>query len=69
MRNYCTFPVLTFVRDIHKNNGIVKWNKGLHETIIGSTNTKGLDATPDMSLWHIKSVEKQEYQDIFYKTL
>jgi hypothetical protein len=54
---------------VYKNNGIVKWNKGLHETIVGSANTKGLDAIPDMSLWHIKSVEKQEYQDIFYKTL
>jgi hypothetical protein len=47
----------------------VKWNKGLHETIGGATNMKALDATPDMSLWHIKSVEKQEMQDIFYKTI
>jgi hypothetical protein len=54
---------------VYKNNGIVKWNKGLHETIEGSTNTKGLEAAPDMSLWHIKSVEKQEYQDIFYRSL
>src|SRR6056300_815112 len=54
---------------VYKNNGIVKWNKGLHETITGSTNTKGLEAAPDMSLWHIKSVEKQEYQDIFYRSL
>jgi hypothetical protein len=54
---------------VYKNNGIVKWSKGLHETISGAKNTKGLDAAPDMSLWHIKSVEKQEYQDIFYKSL
>jgi hypothetical protein len=45
---------------VYKNNGIVKWSKGLHETISGAKN---------MSLWHIKSVEKQEYQDIFYKSL
>jgi hypothetical protein len=54
---------------VYKNNGLVKWNKGLHETIGGATNMKALDATPDMSLWHIKSVEKQEMQDIFYKTI
>ena len=54
---------------VYKNNGIVKWTKGLHETITGSENTKSLGANPDLSLWHIKSVEKQELQDIFYKTL
>ena len=54
---------------VYKNNGIVKWTKGLHETITGSENTKGLAANPDLSLWHIKSVEKQDLQDKLYKTL
>jgi hypothetical protein len=28
-----------------------------------------VQANPQLSLWHIKSIEKQEKQDIFYKTL
>ena len=54
---------------IYKNNGVLKWTKGLHETISGSDKTIGIQANPNLALWHIKSVEKQELQDIFYKTL
>ena len=54
---------------VYKNNGVLKWTKGLHETISGSDKTIGIQANPKFALWHIKSVEKQELQDIFYKTL
>ena len=54
---------------VYKNNGVLKWSKGLHETISGSEKTIGIQANPKLALWHIKSVEKQELQDIFYKTL
>lgn len=54
---------------VYKNNGKLKWSKGLHETISGSEKTIGIQNDPNFALWHIKSVEKQELQDTFYKTL
>ena len=52
-----------------KNNGIIKWGKGLHEQLIGSSEISRIDADPFSALWHIKSVEKQEKQDVFYSNL
>ena len=37
--------------------------------ITGSEKTIALQAIPDLSLWHIKSIEKQDYQDSFYKSI
>jgi len=54
---------------VYRNTSTLKWSKGLHETISGSEKTIGLQSTPTLALWHIKSVEKQEMQDIFYKTI
>jgi hypothetical protein len=54
---------------VYKNNGVMKWTKGLHETVTGSDKIIGLQANPNLALWHIKSVERQELQDMFYKTL
>ena len=54
---------------VYKNNGTLKWSKGLHETVTGSEKTIGLQNNPTLALWHIKSIQKQEFQDTFYKTL
>lgn len=52
-----------------KNNGDIKWDMGLHERLIGSQNVGRLEPNPNIALWHIKSVEKQEKQDVFYSNL
>ena len=52
-----------------KNNGKIKWSLGLHERLIGSEKVAKIQANPQLSLWHIKSVEKQDKQDMFYKNL
>ena len=54
---------------VYKNNSKIHWEKGLHETITGSEKTIALQAIPDLSLWHIKSIEKQDNQDSFYKSI
>lgn len=52
-----------------KNDGIIKWDKGLHEQLIGSSEVSRVEPDPTSALWHIKSVEKQDKQDIFYSNL
>jgi len=43
---------------VYKNNGTLKWSKGLHETVTGSEKTIGLQNNPTLALWHIKSIQK-----------
>jgi hypothetical protein len=52
-----------------KNDGKIKWSLGLHERLIGSDKVSNLEANPRVALWHIKSIEKQNKQDTFYKNL
>lgn len=52
-----------------KNNGKIKWSMGLHERLIGSEKVVQIQANPQWALWHIKSVQKQDKQDTFYKNL
>jgi hypothetical protein len=52
-----------------KNDGKIKWSLGLLERLIGSDKVSNLEANPRVALWHIKSIEKQNKQDIFYKNL
>jgi hypothetical protein len=52
-----------------KNNGKITWSLGLHERLIGSDKVAQLQAHPNVALWHIKSVQKQDKQDVFYKNL
>ena len=54
---------------IYKNNSNIKWEKGIHEKIVGSEKNVGLKAIPDFALWHIKSVIKQDIQHEFYNEL
>ena len=44
------------------------WTGKVHEKIQG-TNTEGLQAVPDMALWHIKSVTRQNRQNTLYDIL
>lgn len=45
---------------IFKNNIGLKFDNAIHEMITGSKNISGLPAEPRFSLWHIKSVDKQD---------
>ena len=44
---------------IIKNNGTIEWTKELHTKPISDKVVK-LHADPQIALWHIKAVEKQE---------
>lgn len=52
----------------YKNNGQVKWSRGLHEYLTGGSVGK-LDANPELALFHIKSVQRQDKQADLYKAL
>jgi glycosyltransferase involved in cell wall biosynthesis len=52
-----------------KNNGKILWSLGLHERLVGSDKVAQLQAIPQLALWHVKSVEKQDKQDAFYSNL
>jgi glycosyltransferase involved in cell wall biosynthesis len=52
-----------------KNNGKILWSLGLHERLVGSDKVARLQANPQLAIWHIKSVQKQDKQDTFYKNL
>lgn len=52
-----------------RNNGKISWSLGLHERLTGSDKVAQLQANPQLALWHIKSVQKQDKQDTFYKNL
>lgn len=54
---------------IFRNVEGIRWNKSLHEKIEGFKSAISLEANPLIALWHIKSVERQDKQDQFYKQL
>ena len=54
---------------LFKNSPTITWGKNLHESIRGFTKPVRLDENPNLALWHIKTVEKQDSQDHFYKAL
>ena len=45
---------------ILKNDENIKWSRGLHEVVSGTDKIVQLQADPKISLWHIKSIEKQD---------
>jgi len=52
-----------------RNDGNIKWSLGLHERLVGSNKIAQLQADPNVAIWHVKSIQKQETQDKFYKNL
>jgi hypothetical protein len=52
-----------------ENNGKILWSLGLHERLVGSDKVARLQANPQLAIWHIKSVQRQDKQDTFYKNL
>jgi len=54
---------------IFKNADTISWGNKLHERIHGFKKPVQLNTTPQLALWHIKSVERQNFQDSVYKGL
>jgi glycosyltransferase involved in cell wall biosynthesis len=54
---------------IFKNDPSIRWSKNLHEVVTGAKHVIRLDPMPSIGIWHIKSTERQEKQDDFYKNL
>jgi hypothetical protein len=54
---------------IFKNDSSLRWGNKLHERIEGSKKTTAMDPHPKNALFHIKSVETQDKQGLFYDSL
>jgi hypothetical protein len=54
---------------VFKRDPTIRWGRNLHEKVEGATKQIGLPASPTNGLWHIKTVEKQDFQGKFYDSL
>lgn len=55
---------------IYKNSGKIYWHKPVHEQLTGEIKNIGkLPDVEELSIYHIKSIEKQEKQNSFYLTI
>ena len=56
---------------VYRNSKLIYWESTVHEKIGGPEcrTLEGCDATPTLSLIHIKTVQKQNSQNEFYDTL
>jgi hypothetical protein len=54
---------------LYKNASDIKWKNKVHEVIEGYKTVAQLPAYEDLSLYHPKTIEKQEKQNNYYNTL
>ena len=54
---------------IFKNNPEIRWQNKVHERIMGAKNYSHLPPQEELSLYHPKTIDKQEKQNKFYETL
>jgi hypothetical protein len=54
---------------IYKNTPDIKWKNKVHEVIEGYKTMAQLPAYEDLSLYHPKTIERQEKQNSYYSTL
>lgn len=54
---------------IYKNNPNIKWKNKVHEVVEGYKTIAQLPAYEDLSLYHPKTIERQEKQNNYYNTL
>ena len=54
---------------IYRNNGMVTWKNKVHEVLVGHKQWAPLPAEEGYSLYHIKTIDKQEKQNKFYETI
>jgi hypothetical protein len=54
---------------IYKNTPDIKWKNKVHEVIEGHKTVAQIPAYEDLSLYHPKTIERQEKQNNYYNTL
>ena len=54
---------------IWKNKPEIKWRNKVHEVLEGHQNFSALPAQEELTLYHPKSIERQEKQNAYYETL
>ena len=54
---------------IYKNNGVIRWENKVHEKLVGFETISNLPWTEELSLYHPKTIERQERQNSYYETL
>jgi hypothetical protein len=54
---------------IYKNSSDIKWKNKVHEVIEGYKTMAQLPAYEDLSLYHPKTIDRQEKQNNYYNTL
>jgi len=54
---------------IYKNTSSIKWVNKVHERLIGYKTISNLPQTEDYSLYHPKTIDRQEKQNNYYNTL
>ena len=53
---------------IYKNNKDIKWTKKVHEQLTGYKTISKLPDAEELSIYHLKNIEKQEKQNNYYST-
>ena len=51
---------------VFRKNDTIRWRRPLHEVITGCKTYAHLPPQEELSLYHPKTIEKQEYQNMFY---
>ena len=54
---------------IYKNNESIRWQNKVHETLIGYNTISNLPLMEELSLYHPKTIDRQEKQNAYYNTL
>ena len=65
--NWVNFP--DYQMRIYKNNVDIKWEKPVHEQLVGYKQFITLPTEEEWCLYHHKHIDKQEHQNKFYDTL
>jgi hypothetical protein len=54
---------------IVKNDTSIRWENKIHERIVGAKKAIQLNVNPQLALWHIKTVQRQDAQGSYYKEI
>tara|TARA_Y100001937_G_scaffold85039_1_gene115029 strand:+ start:1488 stop:2102 length:615 start_codon:yes stop_codon:yes gene_type:complete len=66
-RGWVNYP--DYQSRIFKNSSEIRWQNKVHERIMGAKNYSHLPPQEELSLYHPKTIDKQEKQNKFYETL
>ena len=54
---------------LYKNKKSIQWQNKVHETLIGFDTISNLPSIEELSLYHPKTIDRQEKQNAYYDTL